>query len=154
LANKILSIQNVQSTITKHKAENKTIVFTNGCFDVLHAGHVSYLQQSKALGDILVLGLNNDSSVKILKGEGRPVNNQNDRAFVLAGLASVDYIVIFDEETPYNLIQLVQPDVLTKGADYKDKEVVGQNIAKKLVLIDFIEGKSTSTVLDKIHKLQ
>lgn len=136
------------------KQKNKKIVFTNGCFDVLHAGHVSYLQKAKQLGDILIVGLNSDTSVRQLKGKGRPVNSVIDRAIVLAGLTSIDFIIVFEENTPFELIKRVRPDVLVKGADYKDKEVIGSDIAKEVVLIDFVEGKSTSEILNKLNKLQ
>lgn len=153
LTGKSVSKKEIQTIVTELKTQNKKIVFTNGCFDVLHAGHVSYLQKAKALGDILIVGLNSDESVQQLKGKGRPVNNEEDRSLVLAGLASIDFIVIFNEETPYELIKAIEPDILVKGADYKDKEVVGSDIAKKVVLIEFIEGKSTSKILSKIDKL-
>jgi D-beta-D-heptose 7-phosphate kinase/D-beta-D-heptose 1-phosphate adenosyltransferase len=111
------------------------------------------LQKARQLGDVLVLGLNSDKSVRRLKGPDRPVNAEEDRAFVLAGLGCVDYVVIFSEDTPYELIKHVKPDVLVKGKDYEGKEVVGSDIAKKVVLIDFMEGKSTSGILEKIRSL-
>ncbi|WP_104697734.1 MULTISPECIES: D-glycero-beta-D-manno-heptose-7-phosphate kinase [unclassified Helicobacter] len=132
------------------KNQNQKIIFTNGCFDILHRGHIQYLQEAKELGDILIVGLNTDASVKRLKGEMRPINSQDDRAFVLAGLESVDFVVLFDEDTPLNLIQAIQPDILVKGADYKDKEVVGSEFAGQTILIDFVEGKSTSLIIEKI----
>ena len=136
------------------RAKNKKIIFTNGCFDILHLGHIKYLESAKSLGDILILGLNSDKSVKSLKGNGRPINSQNDRAYILAALEVVDYVVIFDEETPYNLIQMIKPDTLVKGGDYKDKTVVGEDIVKNLVLLEFIEGKSSTKILEKIKKAQ
>jgi len=151
---KLVEDNSVYVLLDKLKSENKKIVFTNGCFDILHAGHVAYLQKAKQLGDVLILGLNSDDSVKKIKGEGRPVNNQLDRAKVLAGLSCIDYIIIFNEDTPYQLITTLQPDVLVKGADYKGKEVVGSDIAKEVVLIDFVEGKSTTSILDKLDKIQ
>ena len=128
----------------------KKVVFTNGCFDILHAGHVKYLARARELGDLLVVGLNSDASVKRLKGETRPINSQDDRACVLSGLGFVDYVVIFDEDTPLNLITKIKPDVLVKGADYKDKEVVGSDIVKEVKLIDFVEGKSTTGIIKRI----
>jgi D-beta-D-heptose 7-phosphate kinase/D-beta-D-heptose 1-phosphate adenosyltransferase len=132
--------------------ENKKIVFTNGCFDILHPGHASYLNKAKKLGDILIVGLNSDESVRKLKGKNRPVNSQQDRAYMLAALHSTDYIVIFEQETPYELIKAIKPDILVKGADYKNKEVVGSDIAKEVVLIDFMDGKSTTDIIKKIVK--
>ncbi len=127
----------------------KKVVFTNGCFDILHAGHVKYLEEAKSYGDILVLGLNSDASVKRLKGESRPVNCWEDRAAVLAALESVDFVVGFDEDTPYELIKTVQPDILVKGGDYEGKEVVGSNIAKETRLVQFVEGKSTTKIIER-----
>jgi len=129
----------------------KKIVFTNGCFDILHSGHVKYLQEAKSFGDILVVGLNSDESVKRLKGKSRPINNQEDRSIVLSGLQSVDFVVIFDEDTPYNLIKEIEPDILVKGGDYKGKEVVGSDIAKETRLVDFVEGKSTSGIIEMVN---
>jgi D-beta-D-heptose 7-phosphate kinase/D-beta-D-heptose 1-phosphate adenosyltransferase len=136
--------------------KNKKIVFTNGCFDILHAGHVRYLSEAAKLGDILVLGLNSDDSTRRLKGPGRPVNTEADRAEVLCSLSSVDYVIIFDEDTPYELIRDIQPDVLVKGADYKGKEVVGSDIVKarggKVELLTFVPGHSTTSIIEKIRK--
>lgn len=132
----------------------KKIVFTNGCFDILHVGHIRYLQQAATLGDLLVVGLNSDVSVRRLKGEGRPINGQEDRAELLCALDCVDEVVIFDEDTPYALIGDICPDVLVKGGDYKSCEVIGRDIVEahggKLVLIDFVAGKSTTNVINKI----
>lgn len=100
------------------KNKGKKIVFTNGCFDILHVGHIQYLEEAKSYGDVLIVGLNTDASVRKLKGESRPINNQNDRANILSSLSSVDYVVIFEEETPYELIRLISPDILVKGGDY------------------------------------
>jgi D-beta-D-heptose 7-phosphate kinase/D-beta-D-heptose 1-phosphate adenosyltransferase len=127
----------------------KKTVFTNGCFDILHKGHISYLEKAKACGDILVLGLNSDDSVRRLKGPTRPINNELDRAFMLLKLAAVDYVTIFDEDTPLELIKLVKPDVLAKGADYTVDQVVGREHVKEVRLIDFVEGYSTSTIIEK-----
>ena len=133
-----------------HK-QNKKVVFTNGCFDILHVGHVKYLEEAKSYGDVLILGLNADSSVRKLKGDSRPINTQDDRAYILASLESVDYVVIFEEETPYELIKLVNPDILVKGGDYEGKEVVGQDIAKELKLVQFVDGKSTTNTIKRIE---
>jgi D-beta-D-heptose 7-phosphate kinase/D-beta-D-heptose 1-phosphate adenosyltransferase len=134
------------------KARDKKIIFTNGCFDILHAGHVRYLEAAKSYGDVLILGLNSDRSVTALKGEGRPINTQIDRAYILAALEAVDYVVVFDEDTPYDLIKAVKPHVLVKGGDYKGKDVVGQDIADELKLVKFVDGKSTTRTIEKIQQ--
>ena len=129
------------------------IVFTNGCFDVLHYGHVRYLAQARQLGDLLVVGLNSDASVRRLKGEGRPINPEQARAFVLAALEMVDYVCLFEEDTPYNLISAVQPDVLVKGGDYAIDNIVGGDIVKKrngeVVVLPFVEGYSSTRIIEK-----
>ncbi len=134
------------------KARGKKIIFTNGCFDILHAGHVRYLETAKSYGDVLILGLNSDKSVTALKGKGRPINIQIDRAYILAALEAVDYVVIFDEDTPYNLIKAIKPHILVKGGDYEGKDVVGQDIADELKLVQFVDGKSTTRTIEKIQK--
>jgi len=134
------------------KAKNRKIVFTNGCFDILHLGHIKYLESAKSLGDILILGLNSDRSVNTLKGDGRPINSQDDRSYILAALEVVDYVVIFDEDTPYNLIKLIKPNILVKGNDYKGKKVVGEDLVEELILIEFIEGRSSTKTIEKIKK--
>jgi D-beta-D-heptose 7-phosphate kinase / D-beta-D-heptose 1-phosphate adenosyltransferase len=133
------------------KARGKKIIFTNGCFDILHIGHVRYLETAKSYGDILILGLNSDRSVTSIKGKGRPINIQLDRAYILAALETVDYVVVFDEDTPYNLIKAVKPDVLVKGSDYGGKKVVGQDIADELKLVEFVDGRSTTKTIKKIQ---
>jgi D-beta-D-heptose 7-phosphate kinase/D-beta-D-heptose 1-phosphate adenosyltransferase len=136
--------------------ERKKIVFTNGCFDILHFGHVDYLRKAASLGDILVVGLNSDASVRRLKGTDRPINGEEDRASLLAALEFVDYVVIFDEDTPYELIGDLQPDILAKGADYRPEEVIGRDLVESrggsLVLLPLIEGKSTTAVIEHIIK--
>jgi rfaE bifunctional protein nucleotidyltransferase chain/domain len=132
------------------------VVFTNGCFDILHRGHIEYLNQAKALGKYLIIGLNSDSSVKKLKGEDRPVNNETDRAFVLGNLKCVDAIVIFREETPYDLIKDVKPDFLVKGGDWKEDQIVGSDIVKgyggKVISLKFVDSYSTSNIIERIKK--
>jgi D-beta-D-heptose 7-phosphate kinase/D-beta-D-heptose 1-phosphate adenosyltransferase len=145
LNSKIVTLERLHEVLQK----SKRVVFTNGCFDILHAGHVKYLKEAKSFGDILIVGLNSDTSVKRLKGEGRPINCQSDRAEVLAALESVDFVVIFDEDTPYNLIKEIKPDILVKGGDYRGKEVVGSDIAKETKLVDFVDGKSTTNIINK-----
>lgn len=134
------------------KKRGKKVVFTNGCFDILHVGHVKYLEEAKSYGDILILGLNSDESVQRLKGPTRPVNTENDRAYILASLEAVDYVVKFYEDTPYELIKAVQPHILVKGGDYAGKEVVGQDIADELRLVDFVDGKSTTQTIERIKE--
>lgn len=138
--------------------KNKKIVFTNGCFDVLHLGHISSLQSAKKLGDILIVGLNSDNSVRKLKGSERPYNNEVARATLLAALEYVDYVCIFDDETPYELIKKIRPDILVKGKDYQDKEVVGSDIIKiyggEVILIDLIDGISSTKLINKITKIK
>ncbi|WP_419770223.1 MAG: D-glycero-beta-D-manno-heptose-7-phosphate kinase [Candidatus Marinarcus sp.] len=141
----------IQRVAARLKKQHKKIVFTNGCFDILHKGHVSYLNVAKSFGDVLILGLNSDASVKRLKGENRPINCEEDRAYILSALECVDYVVIFDEETPYELIKSIQPDTLVKGADYEGKTVVGSDIAKETKLVEFINGKSTTNTIAKIN---
>lgn len=149
---KITDIEKLKEILNK-KNNGKKIVFTNGCFDILHRGHVEYLQKAKELGDLLVLGLNSDSSVKRLKGESRPINNEKDRAIILSALECVDYIIIFDEDTPLELIKNLKPDILVKGGDYKIENVVGREYAKETVLIDFVDGYSTTKIIKNINDI-
>jgi len=132
------------------RSVEKRVVFTNGCFDILHHGHIKYLQQSKNLGDKLIVGLNSDASANRLKGEGRPINNQEDRKAVLENLSFVDEVIIFDEDTPYELIKRIEPDIITKGGDYKTDEVVGKDLAK-VVVVPYLKGYSTSSIMEKIN---
>jgi rfaE bifunctional protein nucleotidyltransferase chain/domain len=139
------------------KKEGQKVVFTNGVFDILHRGHVEYLEKAKSLGDVLMLGLNTDASVKKIKGSNRPVMGQEDRAIVLAGLSSVDYICLFEEETPENLIQELIPDILVKGGDYQIDDIVGRETVEanggKVVTIDLVNGQSTTSLIEKMVKL-
>ena len=138
------------------KTAGKKIVFTNGCFDILHAGHVEYLNEAAELGDILIIGLNSDESVKRLKGKSRPINSQIDRAKVLSGLVAVSYIVIFDNDTPYMLINHIKPDVLVKGGDWKPEEIIGSDIVLanngSVKSLSYKEGNSTSSIIDKMKE--
>jgi len=147
---KILSLNSFLSKLQKHRNNQKSIVFTNGCFDILHVGHVKYLQQAKKLGDILIVAINSDNSVKLNKGPSRPINSFEDRACIVASLEFVDYVIKFEEETPLDLIKKITPDFLVKGGDYNNKQVVGQDFAKELVLIDFVSGKSTTNTIKQI----
>jgi len=147
---KIIPFEKTEDLINTLKKENKKIVFTNGCFDILHIGHVKYLQKAKTLGDVLIVGVNSNESVKRLKGPERPINDEYDRAYLLASLEAVDYVIIFNEDTPYKLIKKIKPDILVKGKDYEGKEVVGSDIAKEVKLIEFVNGKSTTNIIKKI----
>lgn len=132
---------------------NKKIVFTNGCFDLLHVGHVRYLQEAKKLGEILVVGVNSDASVRRLKGPTRPVQNENDRAEILAALKAVDFSVLFDEDTPLELIQKVKPSILVKGGDWKAEQIVGADFVQasggKVMSLQFVDGRSTTQLIEK-----
>ncbi len=152
----ILSRTLLGTICSELRAAGKSIVFSNGCFDIIHAGHVSYLDDARKLGDCLVLGLNSDDSVRRLKGSERPVNNQKDRALVIDALRAVDYVCVFAEDTPYELIKTVQPDVLVKGGDWSPAQIVGADIVRKrggqVLSIPFVQGKSTTAIIEKIHR--
>ena len=143
----------ISEIVTSLKAKGKRIVFTNGCFDILHVGHVRYLKEAKALGDILILGLNSDSSVKSLKGSNRPINNESDRAEVLRALKSIDYVVIFDEKTAENIVGEVKPDIYAKGGDYSidtlpEAKIVAEH-GGKTVLLQLVDGKSSTNIINR-----
>jgi len=146
---KILDRKDIQKLSSKLRAEGKKIVFTNGCFDILHAGHVKYLRQARRLGDVLIVGLNSDKSVSSIK-PGRPINSEKNRAELLAGLAAVDYVVVFSEKTPYNLIKVLKPDILVKGGDWKKEDIIGSDIAKETLSLPFVKGISTTKIIEKI----
>lgn len=154
---KLKSINEITEILENLKVGGKKIVFTNGCFDIIHAGHVHYLRRAKSLGDVLIIGLNSDESVKRLKGNTRPINDQQARATVLSAFSCVDYIVIFEEDTPYNLISHIKPDILVKGGDWSEEEIVGADIVRayggKIKSLDFIPGRSTSDIINKIKEL-
>ncbi|MBC7755845.1 MAG: bifunctional D-glycero-beta-D-manno-heptose-7-phosphate kinase/D-glycero-beta-D-manno-heptose 1-phosphate adenylyltransferase HldE [Bdellovibrio sp.] len=154
-AHKVCDLAQLLAKVNTWKALNQKIVFTNGCFDLLHAGHVTYLEAAKKRGDKLVLGLNTDRSVSVLKGPSRPVVHENDRARVLAALESVDAVILFDEDTPLNLINAIKPNVIAKGSDYNATQVVGgievQSWGGEIALIDFVEGRSTSKLIQKLE---
>lgn len=147
----------VLEKITALKKEGKKIVFTNGVFDIIHRGHVAYLNEAKELGDYLIVGLNADASVKRLKGDSRPVNIEEDRKFIMENLKAVDEVIIFTEDTPYNLISKIIPDVLVKGGDWKEEQIVGSDIVKqnggKVFSLKFIDNYSTTGIIEKIIKL-
>ena len=147
----IKSFEDIQKIVKRYKDNGKRVVFTNGCFDILHVGHVKYLQVAKSFGDVLIVGLNSDASVSRLKGPTRPINVAEDRAYLLAALEAVDFVVPFEDDTPYELIKMVEPDTLVKGGDYKGKSVVGTEFAGELKLVDFVDGKSTTKTIQKIQ---
>ena len=146
---KILERRGINKISRRLRAEGRKIVFTNGCFDILHAGHVRYLRQARRLGDALIVGLNSDRSVSAIK-PGRPINSEKNRAEVLAGLSVVDYVVVFSEKTPYNLIKALKPDILVKGGDWKKEDIIGSDIAKETYSLPFLKGISTTKILEKI----
>ncbi len=147
----IKTFEEIDAIVKRYKSQGKRVVFTNGCFDILHVGHVKYLQIAKSFGDILIVGLNSDASVSRLKGPTRPVNVAEDRAYLLAALEAVDFVVPFEEDTPYELIKMIAPDALVKGGDYEGKTVVGTEFARELKLVDFVDGKSTTKTIEKIQ---
>jgi len=150
----VIEIEELNRLIEDSRSDGLKIVFTNGVFDILHAGHLDYLNRSKKLGDILIVGVNTDESTKAIKGPDRPFNGEEDRAALLAGLECVDYVTLFSETTPIKLIGLLKPDLLVKGADYSADEVVGKDLVEsfggEVKLISFKEGFSTSRLIDKI----
>jgi len=148
----IKSFDEIKAVVERYRKNGKKVVFTNGCFDILHVGHVKYLQEAKSFGDVLIVGLNSDASVKRLKGESRPINIAEDRAYLLAALEAVDFVVPFEDDTPYELIKMVSPDILVKGGDYKGKDVVGAEFSGELKLVDFVDGKSTTITIQKIQQ--
>ena len=147
---KVYSLKALLKLIDSFKAQKKKIVFTNGCFDILHPGHLSLLRQAKSKGDVLVVGMNSDSSVRKIKGSSRPIFNQNHRSQILEAIEVVDYILIFNGDTPYREIAKLKPDVLAKGGDWAKNEIVGADIAKKVIRIKLKPGYSTTGIIKKI----
>ncbi|HEY1913352.1 MAG TPA: D-glycero-beta-D-manno-heptose 1-phosphate adenylyltransferase [Vicinamibacterales bacterium] len=149
-----MTLEETRALVARLRDAGKTIVFTNGVFDLLHPGHLRYLQQARFLGDALIVGLNSDRSVRANKGPSRPVNPQDERAEMLEALACVDAVVVFDEETPYNLILAIQPDVLVKGADWAENAIVGRDLVEqrggKVVRVPIEQGYSTTAILARI----
>ena len=153
--NKQIAQKDLNDLLNDLRAEGKTIVTTNGCFDVLHVGHVRYLEKAKELGDVLIIALNSDDSIRKIKGPNRPINNEDDRIEVLSALSFVDYIVLFDEESPADLLAFIKPDIHTKGADYSietlpELKVIVEN-GGRVEFIDLVEGKSTTAILEKLN---
>ena len=152
---KILSKEELASQLAVWRFFNKKIVWTNGCFDLLHLGHIDYLSKAKDEGDVLIVGVNTDESVKKIKKEGRPITDEKSRSTIVSALHFVDAVVLFDEETPYEMIKIIQPDVLVKGSDYIADDIVGYDIVKakggEVVTIDFLPGYSTTNIEEKIR---
>jgi rfaE bifunctional protein nucleotidyltransferase chain/domain len=149
---KILNWDELRQTVDRLRADGKKIVFTNGCFDIIHIGHIRYLKKARVLGDVLVIGLNSDKSVSRIKPK-RPINPQKHRAELLSSLEMVDYVTLFDEETPYELIKSLQPDILVKGGDWKKEDIVGSDIAKETYSLPYIKGISTTKIIERIKRL-
>jgi D-beta-D-heptose 7-phosphate kinase/D-beta-D-heptose 1-phosphate adenosyltransferase len=153
----IRDLKDLKALCLSYESSNKKVVMTNGCFDILHAGHTYILEESKKLGDILIVALNSDSSIKKIKSKDRPIVPELDRAYVLSCLSSVDHIILFDNESPEEIICEILPEILIKGSDYNGKKVAGEDClirnGKKVVLIDLIEGKSSTSIIDKVSKL-
>jgi D-glycero-beta-D-manno-heptose 1-phosphate adenylyltransferase len=157
LKNKITTIESFIPLSERFKRENKKLVFTNGCFDILHRGHVEYLETAKNLGNILIVGLNSDKSVREIKGENKPITPQEDRAIVLAGLEAVDFVIIFEEPDPKELIEKILPDILAKGADWSEENIIGADYVKrhggKVACINLTEGRSSTNIIERILKI-
>jgi rfaE bifunctional protein nucleotidyltransferase chain/domain len=158
LFDKIIKIEDFLNLQKNGLFDSKKIVFTNGCFDVIHAGHVSYLSEAKTLGNLLIIGLNSDSSVKRLKGDLRPINNEKDRALVLSAMSFVDFIITFETDTPIDLIQKIKPNVLVKGGDWKIEDIVGSDIVLnnggEVRSLSFCEGKSSTNIINRMSDVQ
>ena len=155
LMGQVINREHIAEFVEKLHKSGKTVVTTNGCFDILHVGHVRYLQKTKSFADYSIVLLNSDKSVRSIKGPSRPINNENDRAEILCALSCVDYVVLFDEDSPRNLLDEIKPDVYTKGADYNMNNLPEKDIMQKnnirVEFIDFVEGKSTTNIIDKIE---
>lgn len=152
----LIKRKDITKTVQKYRRQGKKVVFTNGVFDILHRGHVDYLSKAKSFGDVLIIGLNSDSSVRKIKGPKRPINNQADRAYILLALKAVDLVVIFGEETPQKLIEAIKPDVLVKGADYKISEIVGAEFVKanggSVRRVRLSKGRSTTRIIKELKR--
>ena len=155
--NKIVTWEVLKEQVERVRGEGKKISFTNGCFDILHVGHVQYLREARKTGNLLILGLNSDASVRAIKGEKRPLVPQGERAEVIASLEVVDYVTLFDDPTPLRLIEYLRPDVLVKGGDWKEESVVGGNAVKsrggRIVIVPLTEGASTTNIIDKVLRV-
>lgn len=147
---KIVTWSELSRKIQKYRKNRKKIVFTNGCFDVVHVGHLKVIEWSKRQGDILIVAINSDASTRRLKGPKRPIVSENERAQLLAGFHAVDFVTVFDQDTPAKLISLVKPDVLVKGGDWAKSEIVGADVAKKVVRVPLVKGRSTTNLIERI----
>jgi D-beta-D-heptose 7-phosphate kinase/D-beta-D-heptose 1-phosphate adenosyltransferase len=156
LTKKILDLETLIAARERMRAEGKTVVFTNGCFDLLHTGHTRYLAQARALGDALIVALNSDRSVRALKGQSRPILSESERAEIISGLQSVDYVTVFDEETPQRIIAALLPDVLVKGGDWPVDQIVGREEVEaaggRVLSLSYIEGSSTTDIIERIKR--
>lgn len=154
--NKIKTARELQALLGILRAAGKKIVFTNGCFDLIHTGHARYLEKAKSFGDVLVVAVNNDASVRVIKGKKRPINSEADRMEVLAALESVDFVVLFPEPDPHRIISELQPDVLVKGGDWPIEKIIGRDVVEarggKVISVGYIEGASTTGIIEKILK--
>jgi len=150
--NKIIDIDEVPELVNKLRKDNKKIVFTNGCFDILHVGHTSLLEKASEYGDVLIVGVNSDKSVKSIKGKGRPIQCEIDRTKLLSAISYVSYVVVFGDDTPEELVKMIAPDVLVKGGDYKKDDIVGSQYAKIVVTVKYIPGKSTTIIEKNLRK--
>lgn len=157
MKNKRISINNIKKLAKKYKVQGKKIVFTNGCFDLIHEGHIRYLDKAKKLGDILIVGINSDKSVRKIKGGGRPILNEKERVIILSSLEMIDYIIVFNEDDPIELIKKIQPQYHVKGGDYKPKDLKETKTVEKyngkIVIIPFVKGKSTTNIINKIKNI-
>lgn len=150
---KIVNRTEIVKRVQIARREGQRVVFTNGCFDLLHAGHIDLLEQAKSFGDILIVALNTDVSVRRIKGAQRPIVSENDRARLIAALQAVDWVTFFDEETPAEILREIQPDVLVKGGDYRKEEIVGFDIVPEVKVVPLVPGQSTSEIIEKIHRI-
>jgi rfaE bifunctional protein nucleotidyltransferase chain/domain len=154
MLSKIKTLAELQPLLALLRASGKRIVFTNGCFDLIHPGHTRYLATARSFGDLLVVALNSDASVRVIKGDKRPINPQNDRAETLAALEAVDFVTVFDEPDPYRVIAALQPDVLVKGGDWPIEKIIGRDVVEarggRVVNVPFVEGQSTTGIIDRI----
>ena len=153
IQSKIKSLEEIKESVNEWRSQGKKIAFTNGCFDIVHMGHIDYLSRASDLGDLLIVGLNTDASVSRIKGNNRPLQDGLSRSSLLASLFFVDAVVMFDEDTPYDLIMVIKPDILVKGSDYTEEDIVGSDIVRNhngnVVTIDFLEGYSTSSIIER-----
>ena len=150
---KIKSLHSLIDIVTKLKKENKKIVFTNGCFDIIHPGHIKVFEEARKKGDILIVGVNSDKSIKTIKGPKRPILNQKARTYIVSSFESVDYVTLFNEATPLRLIKEIKPEIIVKGGDWQMNNIVGRNIVKKVVRVKPLKGYSTTSIINKITKL-